>query len=192
MRDMGIIIEVPSYNGAGIYALIDCQTEGMYIGSSVNVRDRIIQHERTFRAGKCAENLKSLVADGHMFRAVILEEVSDEKDFFYLFEMESEYIKKYEDSVEIYNKAPTTASTRRELERFLEIHPRIGESEKRYILLLMRKRSIPIGITREPAFKMLKNEYGDDYAVNVAAKAIDNGTSVNAILKKALDEFLEK
>lgn len=192
MRNGKVIHEIPEYNGAGIYALVDGQTDGVYIGSSINVRDRIIQHERVFRDGKGAENLRLAVAAGHTFRAVLLEKVSDEKDYFCLFEKETEYIKKYTGNVETYNRAPTTASSKEELERFLVEHPRIGEDEKRYIRCLIRKRSIPIGITRESTFKMLRSECGENYAVKVAEKAKAEGTSVNAILKRALDEFLEK
>jgi len=46
MRNGLIIIEIPEYNGPGVYSLAD-ENGKQYIGSSLNVSQRIVQHDRS-------------------------------------------------------------------------------------------------------------------------------------------------
>ena len=84
MRNGLIIIEIPEYNGPGVYSLAD-QNGKQYIGSSLNVSQRIVQHDRSLIDAKNGYIQKTLssykmqlaVQDGMTFKASVLWELPD-------------------------------------------------------------------------------------------------------------------
>lgn len=84
MRNGLIIIEIPEYNGPGVYSLAD-ENGKQYIGSSLNVSQRIVQHDRSLIDAKNGYIQKTLssykmqlaVQDGMTFKASVLWELPD-------------------------------------------------------------------------------------------------------------------
>jgi len=68
-----IIKTIPSYEGIGVYSLINDNSGKMYIGSSSNVKKRILQHNTAFRKQKCSSAFLDDIKQGDTFTAEILE-----------------------------------------------------------------------------------------------------------------------
>lgn len=99
MRDMGIIIEVPSYNGPGVYALTD-ESGRQYIGSSLNVRKRIKQHDKSLINAKRGHVQKTLSShkmqiaakNGVTFKASVLWRLPDGGTQYDLWDAEKRFL----------------------------------------------------------------------------------------------------
>lgn len=80
---------IPKYNGIGVYALINNRSKKMYIGSSKNIHQRIMQHKATPPSA-----LKSDIQQGDTFSVEILETLPYGCNQFDIFGRESFYISK--------------------------------------------------------------------------------------------------
>ncbi len=92
------IISIPQYEGIGIYALVNNQTGKMYIGSSQNIRQRIMQHRYSPPAA-----IKDDIQKGSTFSVKILEKLPYGCNQFDLFGRESYFIQQYDTLNSGYN-----------------------------------------------------------------------------------------
>lgn len=136
-------MNIPEYDGIGVYALIDKENGKRYIGSSKNVKKRICQHIKSFENKKCSNKLLVAVEQGHEFDIEILERIPYGVNQFFMFERETFYIKKYNALEDGYNCAPTTASTKEDLLESLK-HLKKNSEMAKYIIEIIRKRQEPI------------------------------------------------
>ena len=87
-RKERLIDNIPDYHGIGIYAIVNNCTGKMYIGSSVNVRKRLLTHDSSFRTGRCNKAFKEDIKKGHRFSAKVLKKIPYGTNRFQLFETE--------------------------------------------------------------------------------------------------------
>ena len=93
---MAEILNIPEYEGAGVYMIKGINNDLIYIGSSKNVKRRLHTHRSCFRNGRFqSKKMKDLIKEYHVFDVEILEKVSPELSVYYLEDMERFYIKKY-------------------------------------------------------------------------------------------------
>ena len=88
-----IIVNIPEYDGAGIYRIENIRTGKAYVGSSINIRQRIKAHDQAMRTGHCNSLFYNDVIQGDKFRVTILEylKLPTRKD---LYERELYYVKR--------------------------------------------------------------------------------------------------
>lgn len=87
--------EIIDYNGAGIYAIINTETNRAYIGSSYNVNDRLKRHNRSFNNEDCNGKILPDLLNGAKFRSEILEMCEPDIPEKELRNKEDNYIKNY-------------------------------------------------------------------------------------------------
>lgn len=100
-----IIINIPEYNGAGIYKITNIVNGKVYIGSSKHIRDRLKAHQTSFRGGYCNAKFYEDILAGHKFTAEVIEELPGIM-FYELRDKEEYYAKKFNAFVAGYNTAP--------------------------------------------------------------------------------------
>ncbi len=177
------IINIPEYDGIGVYALINNQTGKMYIGSSQNIHQRIIQHKSSPPSG-----IKEDIQQGNMFSVRILEMLPYGCNQFELFNRESYYIQKYDTLNKGYNRAKTTCSTKEELLTSLENFKNNTEMSE-YIKNIISKREQPILAKRYNANHNIQID--DSRFAKIKAHAAEHGESVNAFINRAINETME-
>ena len=84
------ITNIPDYDGIGVYAIINNRNGKMYIGSSKNIHQRIIQQELS-----PASALKEDIQRGDTFSVKILEKLPFGCNQFDMFGREKYYIDYY-------------------------------------------------------------------------------------------------
>ncbi|MCI5868003.1 MAG: GIY-YIG nuclease family protein [Dorea sp.] len=132
---------IPKYNGIGVYALINNRSKKMYIGSSKNIHQRIMQHKATPPSA-----LKSDIQQGDTFSVEILETLPYGCNQFDIFGRESFYISKYNTLSTGYNRAKTTCCTKDELLHSLTLFKNNSKMAE-YIENIIAKRERPIFIS---------------------------------------------
>lgn len=102
-----IIVSIPEYDGPGIYKIENLVNGKVYIGSSKNVRQRILSHDTSFRCKKVHCNYKFCedISKGHKFKAEVLEKCRN-MAFYELRDREAYYVEKYNSFEEGYNSEP--------------------------------------------------------------------------------------
>lgn len=100
-----IIINIPEYNGAGIYKITNIVNGRVYIGSSKHIKNRLKAHQTAFRSGNCNSKFYEDIMKGHKFTAEVIEELPGIM-FYQLRDKEEYYTKKYNSFHAGYNKAP--------------------------------------------------------------------------------------
>lgn len=85
------ITNIPEYDGIGVYALINNQTGKMYIGSSQNIQQRIIQHKSSPPSA-----VKEDIQQGNTFSVKILEMFPYGCNQFDMFNREAHFIQHYD------------------------------------------------------------------------------------------------
>lgn len=94
-----IIQNIPDYNGPGVYAIID-QNGKKYIGSSLHINSRLLDHKRSLnnaiKRNQNGENvtlaLQKAAVEGQIFDAVILEKLPNGGTFYDLMDMERKHL----------------------------------------------------------------------------------------------------
>lgn len=178
------IINIPEYYGIGVYSLINNQTGKMYIGSSQNIHQRIIQHKSSPPSA-----LKEDIQHGNTFSVKILETLPYGCNQFELFNRESYYIQKYDTLNKGYNRAKTTCSTKEELLISLE-HFKNNTEMSKYIKNIISKRERPI----------LPKIYNTNHSIQIdearfailQKHAASMGESATAFINRAIDETMER
>ncbi len=172
------VIDIPDYEGIGVYAIINNRSQKMYIGSSQNVKKRIKQHSLS-----PILTMKNDIQNGDTFSVEILEMLPYGCNQFDLFEKESFFIQKY-DSLNVgYNKAKTTCSSKDELLSMLRECKKDSVMAK-YISEIIQKREKPI--YKE---KIIRNIHIDASLYAEIQQYADNSNkSMNAYIVRAIEE----
>ncbi len=172
------VIDIPDYEGIGVYAIINNRSQKMYIGSSQNVKKRIKQHSLS-----PILTMKNDIQNGDTFSVEILEMLPYGCNQFDLFEKESFFIQKY-DSLNVgYNKAKTTCSSKNELLSMLRECKKDSVMAK-YISEIIQKREKPI--YKE---KIIRNIHIDASLYAEIQQYADNSNmSLNAYIVQAIEE----
>lgn len=110
-----VLMDIPQYDGIGIYALID-DAGKMYIGSSINVKRRLAEHSKGLANGKEHKSLVDAVEQGRQFRCEILEKIPYGCNTYHLREREHFYITKYDTVKSGYNTAFPTCAIPQDIE----------------------------------------------------------------------------
>ena len=88
-----IIVNIPDYDGAGIYRIENIRSGRAYVGSSVNIHTRILAHDKNMRKGLCNIRFLEDVKNGDKFTVTILEKMGVPTRH-ELYERENYYIQK--------------------------------------------------------------------------------------------------
>lgn len=117
MEESGIL---PEYNGKGVYALVD-QEGKMYIGSSINCRNRVYQHFAKLEDVRskgvkmaCSSAMVDAAERGVKFKCVILEELDSDTTDEQLRQHEQFWIEAQGGLHNTYNMLPATRNTKRD------------------------------------------------------------------------------
>lgn len=101
------IRDIPDYTGIGVYALVGASGR-VYIGSSVDVHQRIIQHCCNLRAGRASRKLQQAYDSGETFTAKVLHYLPDGITRGELRDIEWSELRKAGGIDNTYNNAGTT------------------------------------------------------------------------------------
>lgn len=187
------ILNIPEYNGIGIYALKNEQNGKMYIGSSKNIRKRILQHKNSPPSAT-----KEDIQHGDTFTAMILEKLPYGSNQFYMFAREAYFIKKYNVLNEGYNTAKTTCSSKDDL---LASLAHFSNSPKMcaYIKNIIRKREQPIlppcTLNQKPLSnqsELITIRVPKGHKAIIKAHAERQGESMNAFIVRSVNETMER
>lgn len=218
---MNPIENIPDYDGIGIYAIIDDYSNKKYIGSSIHIKSRIIQHNSSIKNGKGNKGLCKAYEQGHKLYCEIIEKIDYGINKFYLSEREIFYIKKFDTIKNGFNIHPTPSCTEKQLESDLKMFKN-NSVMYQYILDLIKSKSEPIleaqkksrdkwdkenmitlgckvKKTEAVAFKEYAKAY-DELKVRVQkgqkevikAHADRRGESLNGFIKRAIDETIQR
>ena len=109
MRSKVVLQGIPSWECAGIYALVD-ELGKVYIGSAVNLRKRLVAHNRgLYNAGRGVRDafesqaLQDAAAGGHAFQVSILAAFPSGISSQLLRQIEREFIAEYAERGPLYN-----------------------------------------------------------------------------------------
>lgn len=158
---------LPTYNGVGIYALIDDNGK-LYIGSSTKVRNRLRHHISMLFQGKHHSTmLQQYFSEGGRVSFAILEELPPTTSADDLLIKEGHYISEYDSINNGYNSMVNVGSEIR------------YEKKKAYNMQYDKAnyKRIPLNVTHA--------QYD-----TIKASADSKGMSVNGLIKKAIDSFL--
>lgn len=89
------MIEIPDYDGMGIYRIFNPCNGKSYIGSSKNIRARIKQHIKTFETLRCNAKFLNDIYQVKKFECEIIEKIPYGMSEAYLLNREKCYIKTY-------------------------------------------------------------------------------------------------
>lgn len=74
IKEERVIVNIPDYDGPGIYMIRNIETGKVYIGSSWHVMQRIKCHDKTFRKKvNCNARFLEDIEKGHKFTCTIIE-----------------------------------------------------------------------------------------------------------------------
>ena len=135
---MEAIKNIPNYSGIGIYAIIDTVTDKRYIGSSRNIRRRLMQHNISIKNGKGNQGLCTAYNQGHILRCEIIEKINYGINEFYLADRELFYICEFDSINNGFNTHKTPSSSKDELESQLAetVNPKMRD----YIIIAIQKK----------------------------------------------------
>lgn len=94
-----ILHDIPGCTGVGIYCIVDDVDGKKYIGQSINIFRRLLQHQAAMETGKCNTKIAQAIMAGHTFHAKVLEELPASISHYDLLIKENEWIIR-ENSVE--------------------------------------------------------------------------------------------
>lgn len=164
-----IIINIPDYEGIGVYSLTNNENGKIYIGSSINVKARILLHLYSFHSLNCNPKFIQDLHNNNTFSAQIVEKFSYGISEYELRNKEFFYIKKYDSLKNGYNCTPSSY-----------LDPKLKHA---YIMPPQQQKSklkrIPLDVQKE--------KYEE-----IKSAAERSGESVNGYIKKAIDERMER
>ena len=180
------ITNTPEYDGIGVYALINNQTGKMYIGSSQNIRQRIIQHKSSPPSA-----VKEDIQQGNTFSVKILEMLPYGCNQFDMFNREAHYTQYYDTLNMGYNRAKTTCSTKEDLLASLE-HFKNNSEMSNYIKNIISKRERPI--YAKPGKNNTTRHISIDTALFalIQEHAATMGESMNEFVIRAIGEAMQR
>ena len=106
------IVNIPEYNGAAVYALVDKDGK-RYIGSTLHLKSRIKQHISLMRTvykygpnGWVNPKITKALLDGVVFQCEVLAMINSDISKHELEEIERVFVKHYSDIGDTYNCKP--------------------------------------------------------------------------------------
>lgn len=204
MMNGQIIIEIPEYSGAGVYSLTD-ENGKQYIGSSLNVSQRIRQHDRSLIDAKNGYIQKTLssykmqlaVQDGITFKASVLWELPDGGTQYDLWDAERKFLLLAGGCQETYN-TKDVPNYRKDDFSGLRAWCNDAPSQSRdnaiaIFLEHIEKRSAPISMRRNTSKSidnsMIRPTLEEGAKIRQAEK--DAGKSVQAFILDVLREHIK-
>ena len=102
IKEERVIVNIPDYDGPGIYMIRNIETGKVYIGSSRHIMQRIKSHDRTFRKKLCNARFLEDIEKGHKFTCTIIEKYDSitRKE---LLDREKHFVKMYDSIKSGYN-----------------------------------------------------------------------------------------
>lgn len=88
---MAKILNIPDYNGAGVYLIKGINNPYIYVGSSIHVSKRILQHQQAFAHNGSTKRMQELLHDDDCFEVDVLEKIPDMLSKNYLYDREYHY-----------------------------------------------------------------------------------------------------
>lgn len=198
-----IIANIPTYNGPGVYSLIDGKGK-QYIGSSLNISQRIKQHDRSLanakrgNAEKAASSYEMQVAvqKGMQFRSAILWKLPDGGTQYDLWDAERRFLLVAGGCKETYN-AKDVPDYRKDDYSGLRAWSNTAPSKRRDDVMAafsdhIEKRSRPISNVNEAYKKKESITIRVDKAIDAKIRraAADAGKSVQAFILDILREHI--
>lgn len=163
----GFFINVPEYNGAGIYQITNLKNNRKYIGSSAHIKARIMQHSYSFKTRQCSEKFISDLEDDAKFSVEILKIFSSEENLSTMREFENKCIVQANSIKAGYNT------------RFVDyIEPERGARK--------------IGLSDKKHFKNSVLRFSPEKYEEIKAAATAADESINGYIKKAVDQRMER
>lgn len=90
------IENIPEYNGAGIYMLKGINNKLVYVGSSIHIAKRILEHQHAIEHnGGSSNRMRLMIKSDYKFEAIVLERISNSHTTYYLKHRENYYVKKF-------------------------------------------------------------------------------------------------
>lgn len=193
-------VNIPTYKGIGVYALIDTQGR-MYIGSTQNIYKRIQAHQSSLSRGTHTKALQKAFDAGEVFSCQVLETLPYGTTRYQLRERELYYIRKYGTEQNGYNSTNLKSSSEDDTLRCFDIWEE-GTVMGDYVRDLYKKFSAPI-LPPKGQRAIGKQRLGDSFdRVSLAlpkgkkdaikAHAEKMGESVNKFISRAIDETMER
>lgn len=154
---MAKILNIPGYNGAGVYLIKGTNNPYIYVGSSIHVATRIVQHQQAFAHNGNTKRMQKLLHDDDCFEVSVLEKIPDTRSQYYLYDREYYYANKLNaygenglnagtiqyhrmypysnlpNTLGIYNDIWLLISSAKELESRIE-NPHWGETYRHYLI----------------------------------------------------------
>lgn len=88
---MAKILNIPDYNGAGVYLIKGINNPYKYVGSTIHVAARIVQHQQVFARNGGNKKMKKVLSDDDCFEVCVLEKISDKRSKYYIYDREYYY-----------------------------------------------------------------------------------------------------
>ena len=101
-----ILHDIPGCTGVGIYCIVDDVDGRKYIGQSINIFRRLLQHKAAMETGQCNAKITQAIMDGHTFHAKVLEELPASTSHYDLLIKENEWIIKENSIADGFNENP--------------------------------------------------------------------------------------
>lgn len=158
----------------------------MYIGSSKNLKNRIIQHRNSLPPGIIKD-----IQQGDTFTVKILEMLPYGCNEFDIFSRESHFIQHYDTLNTGYNRAKTTCSTKEELLKSLEYFKK-DIKMSRYIRNIISKREQPIYAKPHKSGTIRHIPIDVTLFSLIQEHAASRGESATAFINRAIDETMKR
>lgn len=162
-----IVTNIPQYDGIGVYALINNRSGKMYIGSSINVNARILQHDYSFQSLNCSKKFIHDIQQGDTFSAKVIEKCHFGISEYELRSKEFSYMKQLGSLENGYNY------------RTNYLDPKLKHVIIEQLNARKNLKRIPLDVQ--------KDKYDE---IKAAADSVKE--SVNGYIKKAIDERMER
>lgn len=205
MMNGQIIIEIPEFSGAGVYSLTD-ENGKQYIGSSLNVNQRIRQHDRSLIDAKNGYVQKTLssykmqlaVQDGITFKASVLRELPDGGTQYDLWDAERKFLLLAGGRQETYN-TKDVPNYRKDDFSGLRSWCNDAPSQRRdnaiaIFLEHIEKRSAPISMRRNTSKNRdsITIRPDKENGAKIRSAAEQRGISVTELIMTALKPYIEE
>jgi len=162
--------DIPQYKGPGIYAIWNQNNGKCYIGSSININDRLQTHNYSFCGLWCNQRIREDIRKGHSFRSEILEKLPFDIDERSLRIREKEYLDTFS-AEQLYNYRTTPVPSHR-IKR-----PTSAASINKYIAKVYDRINLTV-------------PKGKKETIQTHAEA--QGESVNGFINRAIDEAIDR
>lgn len=200
-----ILHDIPGCTGVGIYCIIDDVDGRKYIGQSINIFRRLLQHKAAMETGQCNAKITQAIMDGHTFHAKVLEELPASISHYDLLIKENEWITKENSVVDGFNDNPgfSRLDAQKKADRFKTWAGKIEELQRLrydfkqkinpYSSIQQTLPGLSGGLKpKEPCTVKCMVELPVDVATNLCDMADRSGETIIAFIFHRLIEIAER